>query len=399
MGAFDDLAKTSNLKLNKPTYGNVADIEALNENFDIIDMVLSYPASVTMYIDVNSISSVEDGTTDNPFKSIQRAVDSLPLSVKNLYLYIASGVYNEDVKINLKNSKNVIIRALTPTDKPIIKSISITGGTYAALFNLIINGHNDNNIALEFNYNRFRLSDCEVIGSKIDQSVGIITHSTGGLITLSKINGFTYGLTAYYGSNILVERSTLDNEINLVAYGSTVHTDGDIEKIQAIAGGAVLDIDVGEALSKDLYAILISENTFRNRALASAMANVISTLFMEVFEDTNDINKSLGDAATAIENYYIARGHIWEKTDSGTITLYTNSKTVSTGNNKVWVYADYTSKGGSVELAISRDGGSYTVVSEGVLTDISSRPGGTSMSLRIKITGAVTFRNVAWGCK
>ena len=43
MGAFDDLIKTPNLKLNKPGYGNVADIEALNENFDIIVFVKIRP--------------------------------------------------------------------------------------------------------------------------------------------------------------------------------------------------------------------------------------------------------------------------------------------------------------------------------------------------------------------
>ena len=32
--AFEGLPKTPNLKLNKPGYDNVADIEALNENAD-----------------------------------------------------------------------------------------------------------------------------------------------------------------------------------------------------------------------------------------------------------------------------------------------------------------------------------------------------------------------------
>lgn len=399
MGAFDDLLKTPNFKLNKPGYGNVADIEALNQNFDILDEVLSYPAITNIYVDVNSTSALEDGTSTAPYKSIQSAIDSLIINTKSVYLYIAKGTYNEDVNINLLNTKNLIIRALTD-DKPVIKSLSISGCTYVALFNLTINGLNSNNIAIEFNYNRFRLNGCNVIGSNVAESVGIITHSANGLITLSEISGFTYGLNCYYGTNVLVENTTLDNTINLVAHGSTIHTNKSDEKIMSTGGGTIVNVDVGEALSKDLYSVLIDENTFRNRALASAMSNVINTLFMEVFADTNGINKSLGDAATAIENYYNQRGHIFEKTDSGTITLYTLPQTVNTGNGKVWVYADYISKGGSVELAISRDGGTtYTVVTEGVLTDISTRPAGTTMSLRIKITGAVTLKNVAWGCK
>ena len=34
---YDNLPKTPNLRLNRPTYDNNADIEALNENFDILD--------------------------------------------------------------------------------------------------------------------------------------------------------------------------------------------------------------------------------------------------------------------------------------------------------------------------------------------------------------------------
>ena len=41
MGQFDGLPKTTSLKLNKPGYDNVADIEALNENADILDTEIS----------------------------------------------------------------------------------------------------------------------------------------------------------------------------------------------------------------------------------------------------------------------------------------------------------------------------------------------------------------------
>lgn len=41
MGIFDGLPKTTNIKLNKPGYDNAADIEALNENADILDAEIS----------------------------------------------------------------------------------------------------------------------------------------------------------------------------------------------------------------------------------------------------------------------------------------------------------------------------------------------------------------------
>lgn len=40
MGNFDGLPKTTYIKLNKPGYDNAADIEALNENADIVDALL-----------------------------------------------------------------------------------------------------------------------------------------------------------------------------------------------------------------------------------------------------------------------------------------------------------------------------------------------------------------------
>lgn len=40
MGNFNGLPKTTNIQLNKPGYDNAADIEALNENADIIDALL-----------------------------------------------------------------------------------------------------------------------------------------------------------------------------------------------------------------------------------------------------------------------------------------------------------------------------------------------------------------------
>lgn len=403
MGAFDDLAKTNNLKLNKPTYGNVADIEALNENFDIIDKTLSYPGTITFYVDANVSASGDGYSAETAFKSIQEAIDAVPKVSNRALINVASGTYSEVVRvIGSTHDKLSIVGAAN--NKPVITAITAQGMTHLSITNCKIVGmRNDTDKrALDLSYCNAFLSnvECENVTGNADS--GLMLHATNGFVSNCSIKGYKYGLSTLYGGNVeVVNYTALNNTYDLNADGSIIHIADDKElSLVTTNGGAIISAAVGQALTKDLYAILINENTFRNKVLAIAMSNVISTLFMEVFADTNDINKNLGDAATAIEKYYIARGHIWEKTDSGTITLYTNSKSVNTGNNKVWVYADYTSKGGSVELAISRDGGSnYTVVSNNVLTDITSKPSGTSMSLRIKITGAVTLRNVAWGCK
>ena len=403
MGAFDDLAKTSNLKLNKPAYGNVADIEALNENFDIIDKTLSYPNTIVLYVDASVTVSGDGSSTSKAFKTIQEAIDSVPKVSARVLINVAGGTYAEGVSV-IGSTYDKLTIAGNADNKPVINSITVQGMTYLSITNCKIVGVKNDTAkrSIELSYCNAYLSgvDCENVTNGADS--GMVLHATNGFVSKCSIKGYKYALTALYGGNVEIGNFTVSNNTyDLNADGSIIHIADDKElSLVTTNGGAIISAAVGQALTKDLYAILINENTFRNKVLAIAMTNVISTLFMEVFADTNDINKSLGDGATAIENYYIARGHIWEKTDSGAITLYTNSKDVNTGNNKVWVYADYTSKGGSVELAISRDGGSnYTVISNNALTDITSKPSGTSMSLRIKITGAVTLRNVAWGCK
>lgn len=79
--AFEGLPKTSNLKLNKPTYDNVADIEALNENSDILD------AEITNV--KNSYLPLAGGTvTGNIVTAISGA---LMRDVNNGYLSISGG--------------------------------------------------------------------------------------------------------------------------------------------------------------------------------------------------------------------------------------------------------------------------------------------------------------------
>lgn len=147
--------------------------------------------------------------------------------------------------------------------------------------------------------------------------------------------------------------------------------------------------------------ILIGENTFRNTALAGAMTKALTTLVIQTFTDITGVDSSKGDGATAIASYYKADQHIFDKTDEGTVTIYTSAKVVSTGNNNAWAIADWTNvSGGSVELAISRNNGTtYTVLTDDALTSISSQATGLSMILRITMTGKLKLKNVAWGCK
>lgn len=61
--AFEGLPKTPNLKLNKPGYDNVADIEALNENADILDAEIQ-GIKDTFVKSVNGINAGDGGNVD-----------------------------------------------------------------------------------------------------------------------------------------------------------------------------------------------------------------------------------------------------------------------------------------------------------------------------------------------
>ena len=151
----------------------------------------------------------------------------------------------------------------------------------------------------------------------------------------------------------------------------------------------------------DVIQAKIDDNTFRTTALAGVLTKSLTTLVMHTFKDTTDIDTSKGDGATAITNYYDADRCLFNKTDDVTITLYTTMKVVGTGNNNVWAIVDWSNvSGGSVEVAISRNNGvDYTVLTNDTLTSISSQPSGAIMSLRLRLTGQLKLKNVAWGCK
>lgn len=82
--AFEGLPKTPNLKLNKPGYDNVADIEALNENADILDAEIQGIKN-TFVKSVNGINAGDDGNVD---------LGIIPISQGGTGQTTASGVRN-----------------------------------------------------------------------------------------------------------------------------------------------------------------------------------------------------------------------------------------------------------------------------------------------------------------
>lgn len=143
---------------------------------------------------------------------------------------------------------------------------------------------------------------------------------------------------------------------------------------------------------------LIDEAQFSTDSLATAFNYGLLWLCIELFDDTSDVNTSVGVGGT-VANYHDATNHLIVKTGSGSIVLQSKAQTCSKNNASAWVSVDYTGTG-SVTVQISRNNGTnFTTCSNNSITSISSQPSGTSMVCKLTLTGVVTLKNIAWGCK
>lgn len=103
--AFEGLPKTPNLSLNKPGYDNVADIEALNENADILDEEISTIKSNLK----NKGSATEPIYFDG---------NGVPQKTKNFndYLPLAGGLMTDMVIGRSVNNSQLVFRGGTNAD-------------------------------------------------------------------------------------------------------------------------------------------------------------------------------------------------------------------------------------------------------------------------------------------
>lgn len=104
------MAETENLGLSLPAGSDYADIEVLNENFRKIDQgvftaLAKKPDAALSYtvLHVAKTGSDEsgDGSEDNPYLTIQKAVNTLPkLLLNRVIIRVHGGTYDEDVQLS-----------------------------------------------------------------------------------------------------------------------------------------------------------------------------------------------------------------------------------------------------------------------------------------------------------
>lgn len=99
MGNFDGLPKTTYIKLNKPGYDNAADIEALNENADIVDALLqrlllttdNIKKTYARTVNGNGVNSNGEVTVDVGVKKLMvlALIAAAMLRLKNIHTLLA----------------------------------------------------------------------------------------------------------------------------------------------------------------------------------------------------------------------------------------------------------------------------------------------------------------------
>lgn len=143
----------------------------------------------------------------------------------------------------------------------------------------------------------------------------------------------------------------------------------------------------------------IDENQFSVISLAKALNNGLLWLLIELFENTVDIDVTKNNGQYVVDNYHDTTKHAIIKNDDMTVIFQSVAKVCTKTNNNIWVYPDWEGTG-TLKVEISRNNGAtFTEISSDTLTSISSQSTGASMICRLTMTGQVTLKNIAWGCK
>ena len=113
----------------------------------------------TLYVDANSIATTPDGSSANPYKTIQAAVNA---AVTNTTVKVKAGVYNENVVIN---KSNLALMGMAPGAGAVIKAVETSPGIGEAL-------------AILQNASNIQVSNLRVTGGV--QAAVVITDATSG---------------------------------------------------------------------------------------------------------------------------------------------------------------------------------------------------------------------------
>ncbi|MGG1556231.1 hypothetical protein [Paenibacillus ferrarius] len=189
---------------------NQADIDSrLTANESLARQLYAVPrqttAAMTLYVDGTNGADNGDGSYSKPFKTIQKAINSVPQIVNhNVNINVAAGTYAEDVRCDGFIGKNGVITitgdTLLSTSRS-VQSINISNCTVA----VVISGFNittTTGIGLLFVRSAFaQASFINMVGTATSYN-GVYTVSSTGFIQNSLISNRSIAIVADQGSKL-----------------------------------------------------------------------------------------------------------------------------------------------------------------------------------------------------
>lgn len=148
----------------------------------------------------------------------------------------------------------------------------------------------------------------------------------------------------------------------------------------------------------DTVGILASEGRFKSDSLIVSFKEGFDYLCIETFENSADIDSTLDDGDTVINNYFNSTTHTISKTSEDTLVIQSRKFDLESTPYSAWIYADYDGSGG-ISLEFSKNNGStWTSIPNDTVVSINAL---VQKEVRIKITmvGVVRLKNIAWGVK
>lgn len=213
------IKQTPNIGLYQPDYANIADIQVLDENFEILDKANTH--DLTIYVDAGA-PEVGDGSREKPFQTVQEAIDRGHLGKGVVYIEIAEGNYPE--RITTPRAPHITWR-ITGTGTVTLQGALFDDCNYAVLSNLTFSmptGTVANEVVQIANCNNCAVIDCTING-RASITALVINNSRARLQNI-KINNSGSAIGANNNSYVFAHQTSgTNNAVGLHADGAIIN--------------------------------------------------------------------------------------------------------------------------------------------------------------------------------
>lgn len=240
-------------KRNNDTWENLypltLDSNVSNKYGETLDKVNGLTTDhIAVYVDVaNGEDKPGNGDITNPYKTLQYAVDQIPKLINyDRFIYVADGVYNEDVRVKSINGgaivigrKDGIVDPFTSSTGFLVKSIEFLDCTGRCRVNNAEQYDTENTTAEAFirfsrcGYGTAHRIRCANAGVTVDS---VQFDGTTGSVNSSYFDGQNYCIVSKNGSSVRVDSTNQhgNNEsgTGILAQAGQVYFNGDVKWIE-----------------------------------------------------------------------------------------------------------------------------------------------------------------------